>query len=134
MPDDVCELRNDWPSRVDSIKGLTWELEQDFRFGQRVTKTERGYVMGGTLKGGSSSMWYPASRDQYHAFKRWESVEGVYEARDDEAFEAVVALLAAHDVELVTKRGSPAAPAQLNDKLMLNQWANIWTGILDGKN
>ena len=50
MPDDVCDLRNDWPSRVDSIKGLTWELEQDFRFGQRVTKTERGYVMGGTLK------------------------------------------------------------------------------------
>lgn len=108
MPPDVCELRNVWESRVDGIKGLTWELEQDFRFGQRVSKTDLGYVMGGTLKGGSSSMWYPASRDQYHAFKRWQSVEGVYEARDDEAFESMVTLLAAHGVKLVTKRGSPA--------------------------
>jgi hypothetical protein len=108
MPDDVQDLRNEWKSRAKRIKGLTWELEQDFRFGQSVTKTDRGYVMGGTIKGGSSSMWYPATQDQYHAFKRWQSAEGIYEARDDEAYDALRALLAETNVELITRR-SPMA-------------------------
>jgi hypothetical protein len=104
MPDDVQDLRRPWKSLADRIKGLTWELEQDFRFGQSVTKTDRGYVMGGTIKGGSSSMWYPATQDQYHAFKRWQAVEGVYEARDDEAYDGLRALLLASDVSLLTRR------------------------------
>ncbi len=108
MPDDVQDLRNEWKSRAGRIKGLTWELEQDFRFGQSVTKTDRGYVMGGTIKGGSSSMWFPATQDQYHAFKRWQSAEGVYEARDDEAYDGLRSLLAGVDVGLITRREAAA--------------------------
>ncbi|MCO5172545.1 MAG: hypothetical protein M9894_40125 [Planctomycetes bacterium] len=108
MPPEVQSLRDGWPSRQAEIPGLTDELEQEFRFGQRVTKTERGFMMGGSMKGGSSSMWCPVSRDQYRAFRRWQGVEGVLEGRDDEAFARLTALLARHEVELVTKRRSGA--------------------------
>ena len=108
MPDAVRELRQVWKSRAERVKGLTWELEQDFRFGQRISKTDTGYVMGGTLKGGSSSMWYPASKEQYHAFKRWQSIEGVYEARDDEAYANVTQFCSQHEIELITRRTSIA--------------------------
>jgi len=106
MPDGVRSLRSPWPSHADEVKGLTWELEQDFRFGQRITKTDRGYVMGGTMKGGSSSMWYPATREQYHAYRRWQNIEGLHESRDDEAFGALSDLLAKHRIRLLTRRRS----------------------------
>jgi hypothetical protein len=104
MPDEVRNLRRPWESLADSVPGLTWELEQDFRFGQRITRTETGYVMGGTMKGGSSSMWYPSTKDEYKAFKRWQNKEGLLEGRDDEALDAVRELLTQHGVELVTRR------------------------------
>lgn len=108
MPADVRSLRDPWPSRSDEVPGLTDELEQEFRFGQRVAKTERGYVMGGSMSGGSSQMWMPATREQYRAFKRWQNLEGLLEGRDDEAFARLTALLARHDIELVTRRHSTA--------------------------
>lgn len=118
MPADVRSLRAPWPSRRDEVPGLTDELEQEFRFGQRVTKTERGYVMGGSMSGGSSQMWMPAEREQYRAFKRWQHLEGLLEGRDDEALARLSALLARHDVGLVTRRNcsatgrrAPADPA-----------------------
>ena len=118
MPDEVRALRYPWRSLTPELRsgsgsesgeralvqGLTWELEQDFRFGQRVTRTDQGYVLGGTMKGGSSSMWQPATREQYHAFRRWQQVEGILEARDDEAFERLSGKLARHGVELATRR------------------------------
>ena len=104
MPDQVRALRNAWPSQVPVLKGLTWELEQEFRFGQRVTRTEQGFFMGGTMKGGSSSMWYPSTSDDYRAFRRWQDAEGIQEGRDDEAYENLMALVAQHDVEVVTCR------------------------------
>ncbi|MGE0711244.1 MAG: hypothetical protein AB7N76_29005 [Planctomycetota bacterium] len=104
MPEVVKQLRGPWESQVERIKDLTWELEQEFRFGQRITKTDRGYVMGGTMKGGSSSMWYPAPREHYHAYQRWRNVEGLHEARDDEAYCALARLLEQHDVLLITRR------------------------------
>ena len=106
MPDEVRALRHPWPTRSGEIPDLTWEIEQEFRFGQRVTRTEQGYVMGGTMKGGSSSMWCPASRGDYHAFRRWQQVEGLLEARDDVAWERLSGLLSRHGVELVTRRHS----------------------------
>jgi hypothetical protein len=104
MPDEVRALRDPWPSLAREVKDLTWELEQDFRFGQRVTRTEQGYVLGGTMKGGSSSMWQPARREDYHAFRRWQQAEGILETRDDEAFERLAGKLARHGVELATRR------------------------------
>jgi hypothetical protein len=104
MPEEVRELRNHWPSQADRVENLTQELEQEFRFGQQITKTERGYLMGGTLQGGSSSMWYPATREQYHAYKRWRNLEGLYEARDDEAYCQLQRFLEPFDIDLVTRR------------------------------
>jgi hypothetical protein len=112
MPDAVRDLRAAWPSLASTIPDLTAELEREFRFGQRITKTERGYIMGGTLKGGSSSMWFPVERKQYQAFRRWQTREGVLEGRDDEAQARLAALLARHEVELVTRRGPPKKGAE----------------------
>lgn len=106
-PEDVRKLRHAWESQVGQVKGLTWELEQDFRFGQRITRTDQGYVMGGTMKGGSSSMWYPTGQGEYHAFKRWQRAEGIQEARDDQAFERFLKLIGVHGIELVTRRHAP---------------------------
>lgn len=107
MPDEVRALRGPWPSVAADVPDLTWELEQDFRFGQRISRTDRGYVMGGTMKGGSSSMWYPATKAQYQAFRRWTTREGIAEGRDDEAFARLTALLERGGVELCTRRGAP---------------------------
>lgn len=116
MPAAVRELRAPWPSQVQRVQDLTWELEQEFRFGQRITKTDRGYVMGGTMKGGSSAMWYPATREQYHAYQRWRNVEGLHEARDDDAYCELTRLLEPYDVMLVTRRKTaPHARRGRND-------------------
>ncbi len=106
MPEPVRRLRDAWESQCDRVRGLTHELEQDFRFGQRIMKLDEGYVMGGTLKGGTSSMWYPAGRDQYHAYKRWQNAEGIHEARDDQALADLAAFLQPYGIALATRRGS----------------------------
>lgn len=105
MPDEVRALRGAWPSVAQDVPELDEELEQEFRFGQRITRTERGYVLGGPMKGGSSSMWQPATKEQYRAFRRWQTQEGLLEGRDDEAYARLRELLARHEVELVTRRG-----------------------------
>ncbi len=115
MPEAVRRLREPWASRRAQVRGLDEELELEFRFGQRVTKTDRGYMMGGTLKGGSSSMWYPVTRAQYHAFKRWQRLEGTQEARDDEALARLSELLARHDVALATRRSGATHRRQQDD-------------------
>lgn len=104
MPEQVRALRNAWPSQVSRVKGLTSDLEQEFRFGQQVTRTDQGFFMGGTMKGGSSSMWYPSTKDDYRAFRRWQDAEGIREGRDDEAYENLFALVEEHGVEIVTCR------------------------------
>ncbi len=106
MPAFVRELRLPWPSKRERVPNLTDELEKEFRFGQRIAKTDRGYFMGGPIKGGTSSMWYPASKQDYQAYKKWRKVEAVIEGRDDMALERLQALLAPHGVELVTRQSS----------------------------
>ncbi len=108
MPEHVRALRAPWPTLVGKVPDLNWELEQELRFGQRVTKTEQGYVLGGTIKGGSSSMWIPATRAQYDAFKRWQAKEGLRDGRDDAALERLTALLAPHGIALATRRQAPS--------------------------
>jgi hypothetical protein len=103
MPPEVQQLRGEWPSQVERIPNLTEELEKDFRFGQRISKTDRGYFMGGPIKGGTSSMWYPSTKDEYKAYTHWKKVEGVVEGRDDEALERLLAILRPHEIALATK-------------------------------
>jgi hypothetical protein len=104
MPPLVRELREAWPSQIARVPNLTEELEKDFRFGQRISKTDRGYLMGGTIKGGSSSMWYPSTKDEFDAYLEWRRIEGLEEERDDEAYERLKKLLDAYEIELVTHR------------------------------
>jgi hypothetical protein len=104
MPPEVRALRDRWPSQVDRVPNLTEELEKDFRFGQVISKTERGYYMGGTINGGTSSMWYPSTRLEYQAYNAWRQLEGFPEARDDEAFLRLRRIVDASGIELVTRR------------------------------
>lgn len=106
MPLELRELRRPWPSQRERVPNLTDELEKEFRFGQRIARTDRGYFMGGPIKGGTSSMWYPSSREDYKAYKSWRKVEAVVEGRDDEALERLQRLLEARGVELATRQSS----------------------------
>jgi hypothetical protein len=102
MPAEIRALRDPWPSLAGRVPGLTPALERDFRFGQRVTLTERGFLLGGTIKGGSSSMWVPAPREVYDAYLGWRAIDGVEDgAPDRAAFEQLGALLGLYGVELV---------------------------------
>src|SRR5713101_5889381 len=87
MPDEVRRLRVPWPSLAREVPHLTPELEREFRFGQRVALTERGFLIGGTIKGGSSSMWVPGTADQFEAFLRWKQLDGFIEDGEATDFE-----------------------------------------------
>lgn len=114
MPTPVRELRNGWPSRIAEVKFLNEELEKDFRFGQRISKTDRGYLMGGTIKGGSSSMWYPSSEKHYQAYLDWRCLEGIVDQQDDEAYEGLLDLLGSNSIALSTRthQAFPTAPSR----------------------
>jgi hypothetical protein len=109
MPEEVRRLRAPWPSLWREVPHLTAELERDFRFGQRVSATERGFILGGTMKGGSSSMWLPASADTYEAYLRWKTIDGFQEDGDPADYEELLGLLALFEVELVNARGQGPA-------------------------
>lgn len=107
MPDEVRALRDPWPTVVPQVTDLTDELEQDFRFGHRITKHDDDrYVLGGSMKGGSSQMWQPATREQYRAFRRWQSLEAITDGRDDEAQARLLALLTERGVAIATRRAA----------------------------
>ena len=106
MPPSMQELRRDWPSQVEKVPHLTDDLEKEFRFGQRISKTDRGYFMGGPIKGGTSSMWYPSNVDDFRAYQSWHKLEGLREGRDDQALERLKELLEGNGVELVTRHAA----------------------------
>lgn len=115
MPDEVRRIRAPWPSLAREVPHLTSDLEREFRFGQRVAMTERGFLVGGTIKGGSSSMWLPATEDQYEAYLRWRSIEGFLEDADISGFEELLAIAEANEIQLdygrnATPKGSEGGP------------------------
>ncbi|HZU99123.1 MAG TPA: hypothetical protein VFF73_20620 [Planctomycetota bacterium] len=114
MPAEVRKLRDQWPSQRDRVPDLTEELEKEFRFGQRISKTDRGYFMGGPIKGGTSSMWYPARIEDYDAYQHWRKLEGLVEGRDDAALERLQKLLDRNDIELATRHGAGARKNDLD--------------------
>jgi hypothetical protein len=100
MPDEARALGGPWTSLVGNIPDLTPELERDFRFGQTVFPFAGGFRLGGSLKGGSSTMWRPAARSDHQAYGAWKEREGVPDNREDlAAFEELAELLAANQVE-----------------------------------
>lgn len=106
MPGDVRAIREPWRSLVGTIPGLTAEAERAFRFGQRVAATEHGYLLGGPIKGGSSSMWYPVDRAAYEAYLAWRAIEGVGPDPDPAGFVRLLAHLELFGVELATGNGA----------------------------
>ncbi|HVY61165.1 MAG TPA: hypothetical protein VHF22_05895 [Planctomycetota bacterium] len=104
MPEEVRRLRAPWPYLWREVPHLTAELEREFRFGQRVALTERGYILGGTIKGGSSSMWIPASAETYEAYLRWKTIDGFIEDGDPADYEDLRTLLRLFEIELVNAR------------------------------
>jgi len=100
MPEEVRELGRPWASLVGKVPGLSAELERDFRFGQTVFPFAQGFRLGGSLKGGSSTMWRPAAESDYRAYLAWKAREGIPDHLEDmAAFEELAELLAANQVE-----------------------------------
>ena len=87
-----------WPSLSDEIRGLTEELERDFRFGHSVIRLNGNYLLGGSIKGGSSTIWAPATRAQKSAFEAWHAREGIPQEDDPDAFEVMSAILEQHHI------------------------------------
>lgn len=106
MPEEVRRLRAPWPSRVGEADGLTPALEKEFRFGQRVSATERGFLLGGTMKGGSSSMWLPVGIAEHQAFLRWRALEGFSDGPDTGELAALTTLLKGLGIALTCGRAA----------------------------
>jgi hypothetical protein len=100
MPEEARTLGHTWELLAGSILGLTPELERDFRFGQTVFPFAGGFRLGGSLKGGSSTMWRPAAESDHRAYLAWKELEGIPDEADDlPAFEELAELLASNQVE-----------------------------------
>lgn len=117
MPEEVRAIRAPWRSLTGVVPHLTAQLEREFRFGQRVTVTERGFLLGGTIKGGSSSMWFPASREAYEAYLGWRAIEGRWEGADPTAYERLAALCDLNGVALMDGDLRKEAPSRFRPEL-----------------
>jgi len=100
LPDSARVLCNPWPDRSAEIPELTPELESDFRFGHQVFPFDSGYRIGGSIKGGSSTAWRPASAANLTAYRAWHRLEGIPEQEDPAARQALADLLQKFDISL----------------------------------
>jgi len=101
MPEEARAMGQPWEPLAGKVPGLSAELERDFRFGQTVFAFASSFRVGGSLKGGSSTMWRPASEQDLQAYQAWKAREGVPDDVEDvPAFEELAELLAANQVEL----------------------------------
>jgi hypothetical protein len=109
MPEEVRALSHGWRSLVDEIPDLTTELEKDFRFGHSVVDFPGGYRLGGSIKGGSSTIWTPVTAHQYAAYQGWVEREGIPQEEDRPAYDALRRLLERHEIAF-RNVGSSEAP------------------------
>jgi hypothetical protein len=100
MPEDVRRLRAPWPTLVGTVRHLDWRLEREFRFGHRVVAGESGFLIGGSMKGGSSSIWRPATPEENEAYQGWQAIEAVRPHSTPAAFEALCAFLEERGIKL----------------------------------
>lgn len=107
MPDIVRALRHPWKSLRGEIPHLTPELEGAFRFGHRVHETQRGYLLGGNMKGGSSGVWRLCTEEEFLAYQLWRDREGLLESSSDEYFLLLSQLFEKGEVEFLEGESSP---------------------------
>jgi hypothetical protein len=100
MPEEVRALGEDWQSLADQVPGLTPDLEKDFRFGHAVIRFGDGFRLGGSIKGGSSSIWTPVDEDAHQAYTAWSQHEAIPDVEDHKAFDELTELLEQNDIEL----------------------------------
>lgn len=101
MPPEVRQLADPWQSVAAQVPGLTAPLEADFRFGKRVVLfAPNEYRIGGSLKGGASTMWFPTDEAHHKLYREWHRLQGFGEWPDEDAWKGLHALLADHRIEL----------------------------------
>ncbi|MGH7145760.1 MAG: hypothetical protein ACREJ2_16745 [Planctomycetota bacterium] len=116
MPPEVRRLADPWPSLTATVPGLTPALESDFRFGKRVVRFgPEEFRMGGSLKGGASTMWFPTDQAHFDIYRRWNELEGFAERADPTGAQLLHDLLAAHHIELAEPTGQQD-PAAFRDR------------------
>jgi hypothetical protein len=99
MPPAIRILEGPWTTLVGEVPGLTEDLERDFRFGQAVVQFAGGYRLGGSIKGGSSTIWSPVTEAEHKAYTAWQEREGIPQEEDREAFDALAKLLETYGIE-----------------------------------
>ncbi|MHC4601250.1 MAG: hypothetical protein ACYS47_19825 [Planctomycetota bacterium] len=112
MPPEVRELAKPWSNLDGSIRGLTAELEKEFRFGQSVISLDGKFRLGGNIKGGSSAMWIPADRESFEAYHAWRERDGIPRRKSRSAFKKLSRLLTSHGIAL--KNGSWSGAEQVS--------------------
>ena len=110
MPDKVRELARPWKSLVGEVPGLTMALEKEFRFGHLVIPFGQDYRKGGSIKGGSSSLWSISSKEEYDAYCAWRELEGIRRYENRAAYEDLYELCESHGIELLNAGTSAGAP------------------------
>lgn len=83
---EISALRMPWPRLAGRIEHLTLDLEDELRFGHIVSDVGDGYRLGGSIKGGSSSVWMTVSEDVYKGYLNWKQMESLSEEPDADAF------------------------------------------------
>ncbi|MBI3267696.1 MAG: hypothetical protein HYZ53_01640 [Planctomycetes bacterium] len=101
MPPQVRELGSPWRPLAGTLVGLSQELENEFRFGQKVIFFNGLYRLGGNIKGGSSSIWSPSTAHAYKAYCRWRDQDGIPADERPAAFQDLLGLLGGHGISLL---------------------------------
>jgi len=102
MPEHTAALRNPWPRLTGVIDGLTLDMEDEFRFGHTVVKVGPNYRMGGSIKGGSSSIWVTVQEAALDAYNKWRELEMPSQGEDAAAYSELKHTLGAAGIQLAS--------------------------------
>jgi hypothetical protein len=73
------------------------------------------YRMGGSLKGGASTMWFPSDEPAFRVYQAWNRLQGFQECADHTALHGLTELLKEHQIELV-EPSSGGDPEHYHDR------------------
>lgn len=99
-PREVAALRDPWDRLSGRLPGLSIELEDEFRFGHVVTAVGDEFRLGGSIKGGSSSVWITVGEEVDEGYRAWREVEGISTEPDAEAYYRLKHRLSALSIDM----------------------------------